>query len=39
VRAAYRELGPARGWVLVDASGSVDEVAERLWAVVSPVLS
>lgn len=35
VRAAYRELAPARGWVIVDASGSPDEVAERVWAVVA----
>jgi dTMP kinase len=38
VRAAYRDLAPARGWVLVDASGSVEEVAERIWAVVAPAL-
>jgi dTMP kinase len=35
VRAAYRELAPARGWVLVDASGTADEVADRVWAVVA----
>jgi dTMP kinase len=38
VRAAYRELAPARGWVVVDASGSPDEVADRVWAVVAPRL-
>ena len=38
VRNAYRELAPARGWVLVDASGSADEVAARVWAVVEPRL-
>jgi len=38
VRAAYRELAPARGWVVVDASGTPDEVAERVWAVVAPRL-
>jgi dTMP kinase len=38
VRNAYRNLAPARGWVLVDASGSVEHVADRLWAVVAPVL-
>jgi len=38
VRAAYRDLAPARGWVLVDASGSVEEVAEHIWAVVAPAL-
>ncbi len=38
VRAAYRELAPARGWVVVDASGSPGEVADRVWAVVAPRL-
>jgi dTMP kinase len=38
VRAAYRELAPARGWVVVDASGSPSEVAGRVWAVVAPRL-
>lgn len=38
VRAAYRELAADRGWVLVDASGSPDEVAARVWAVVEPAL-
>jgi dTMP kinase len=38
VRAAYRELAPARGWVVVDASGTPDEVAERVWAAVAPRL-
>jgi len=35
VRAAYRELAPARGWILVDASGSVEVVADRVWAAVA----
>jgi dTMP kinase len=30
VRAAYRELAPARGWVLVDADGTPDDVAARV---------
>ena len=30
VRAAYRELAPARGWSLVDADGTPDEVAARV---------
>jgi dTMP kinase len=34
VRAAYRELAPSRGWVIVDASGSRAEVADRVWAAV-----
>jgi len=38
VRAAYRELAPARGWVVVDASGTPDDVAERVWAAVAPRL-
>jgi dTMP kinase len=38
VRAAYRELAPARGWVVVDASGSPAEVADRVWAAVQPHL-
>ncbi len=38
VRAAYRELAPVRGWVVVDANGSPDEVAERVWAAVAPRL-
>ena len=38
VRNAYRELGPSRGWVIVDASGTADAVAERIWAVVAPAL-
>ena len=38
VRHAYRELAPERGWVIVDASGSVEEVADRVWAVVAPHL-
>ncbi len=38
VRAAYRELAPERGWVIVDASGSPAEVADRVWAAVAPHL-
>ena len=38
VRAAYRELAPERGWVVVDASGPPDKVADRVWAVVAPRL-
>ena len=38
VRAAYRELAPARGWIVVDASGTPDEVADRVWAAVAPRL-
>ena len=38
VRAAYRELAPARGWVIVDASGSPQEVADRVWVAVEPYI-
>jgi dTMP kinase len=38
VRTAYRELAPERGWVIVDASGSAEEVADRVWAAVAPGL-
>lgn len=38
VRAAYRDLAPERGWVIVDASGSPAEVADRVWAAVAPYL-
>jgi dTMP kinase len=34
VRQAYRDLAPERGWVVVDGDASIDEVAERVWAVV-----
>ncbi|MGH8979169.1 MAG: dTMP kinase [Acidimicrobiia bacterium] len=38
VRGAYRTLAAERGWVVVPAHGSREEVAERVWAVVEPVL-
>jgi dTMP kinase len=38
VRAAYRELAPARGWVLVDADGTPDAVAARVLDAVSAVV-
>ncbi|MFM7061402.1 MAG: dTMP kinase [Actinomycetes bacterium] len=34
VRRAYRELAASRGWALLDASGTADEVGERLIALV-----
>jgi dTMP kinase len=34
VRDAYRELARDRGWVVVDASRSVEEVADGVWAAV-----
>jgi len=30
VRAAYRDLAPARDWVLIDGTGSADEVEQRV---------
>lgn len=34
VVAGFREMAAAEGWVVVDGVGSVDEVAERVWAAV-----
>jgi len=39
VRAAYRGLAAARGWLLVDASGTPEEVAARVRAALAPILS
>jgi dTMP kinase len=39
VRAAYRELAPARGWVVVDADGAVDAVATLVVDAVAPLLA
>jgi dTMP kinase len=38
VRAAYRDLAPKQGWTVVDANGDVEDVAEKVWAAVSPHL-
>jgi thymidylate kinase len=38
VERAYRELAAQRGWAVVDGTGPVDEVAERVWAAVHPLL-
>jgi dTMP kinase len=38
VRAAYRDLAPDRGWVLVDADGTPDDVAARVLSAVSAVV-
>ena len=38
VRAAYRDLAAERGWVIVDAQGTPDEVAARVWDAVEPIL-
>ncbi len=34
VRAAYRDLARAFGWVVVDGAGTVDDVADAVWVVV-----
>ena len=36
---AYRVLARERGWVLIDGAGTVDEVAERVWGAVEPLLA
>ena len=38
VHGAYRDLARARGWRVVDASGTIDDVAEAVWATVTEVL-
>ena len=38
VRSAYRDLAPARGWVVIDGTGSSDEVEARVRAAVTPIL-
>lgn len=39
VRSAYRRLGASLGWSVVDGSGSVAGVADRVRAMVEPLLS
>jgi len=39
VRAAYRNLAPTRGWVVVDADGDVDQIAARVRDAVAPLLA
>jgi dTMP kinase len=39
VRRAYRDLAPQYGWVIVDANGTVDEVAGRVRDALGPVLA
>ena len=39
VHEAYRDLAGTRGWVLLDATGSVDDVADRVWAAVADRLA
>jgi dTMP kinase len=38
VRNAYRNLAPLHDWTLLDASGTREEVAEQIWALVRPIL-
>jgi dTMP kinase len=38
VRAAYRELAARRGWVVVDGTGTVDEVERRVQHAVAAIL-
>jgi dTMP kinase len=39
VRAAYRELAPAHGWVVVDADGDIDAVAALVIDAITPLLA
>jgi dTMP kinase len=39
VHEAYRDLAGTRGWVLVDAAGSIEDVEARIWAVVTEHLA
>jgi len=39
VRAAYRDLAPARGWIVIDADGDIERVAERVRDAVAPLLA
>jgi dTMP kinase len=39
VRAAYRDLAPSHGWVVVDADGDVDTVAHRVRDAVARLLA
>jgi dTMP kinase len=39
VRAAYRELAPARDWIVVDADADADAVAEHVRTAVAPLLA
>ena len=39
VRRAYRDLAPQYGWIVVDANGTVDEVAGRVRDTLRPVLA
>lgn len=38
VRSAYRDLADRFGWSVVDATGTAEDVARRVWARVEPLL-
>jgi dTMP kinase len=38
VRDAYRRLAGQRGWIVVDGSASVDDVADCVWQLVEPLV-
>jgi dTMP kinase len=38
VRAAYRDLAAPRGWIVVDGSGTIDEVEARVRASLGSLL-
>jgi dTMP kinase len=38
VSGAYRDLAARFGWTIVDGSGSVEDVAEQIWAAVAAVV-
>ena len=39
VRRAYRDLAGSRGWFVVDAGGTVDDVADAVGSAVEPLLA
>jgi len=38
VRAAYRDLAPGHGWLVVNGNGAVDTVAAMVWSAVAPIV-
>ncbi|MEM8921909.1 MAG: dTMP kinase [Actinomycetota bacterium] len=39
IQATYRELADTEGWIRVSADGSIEEVAERVWKAVEPLVA
>jgi dTMP kinase len=39
VRAAYRDLAPRHGWIVVDGNGDVDDVAGRVWDALADLIA